>query len=168
MMAYRVVGMIPARLQSSRLPEKPLVDICGLPMILHVYQRCLLSAALNAVYVATDSERIRDVVTAAGGRIVMTGSHHQTGTDRIAEAVAAMPCDIVVNVQGDEALVRPEHIDAGVGALRDDPALNVSILVSPFRTHGSPSDIKTVVDERMNVLYFSRSDIPSDARTPDP
>ncbi len=164
----RVIGMIPARLSSTRLPEKALADICGLPMILHVYYRCLLSRALEAVYVATDSERIRDVVTAACGRVVMTGSHHRTGTDRIAEAAADIPCDIVVNIQGDEALVRPEHIEAGVAALVEDPTLNASLLVNPFRTAQSPSDIKVVVNEAMDVLYLSRSDIPSGARTPAP
>ncbi len=74
----------------------------------------------------------------------------------------------MVNVQGDEALVRPEHIEAGVNALREDPTLHISMLVNAFRTYHSPSDIKAVVDEQMNVLYLSRSDIPSGARTPHP
>ncbi len=164
----RAIGIIPARLQSSRLPEKALADICGLPMIVHVYQRCAMSRSLDAVYVATDHERIREVVTAAGGQVLMTGAHHRTGTDRLAEAAAALECDIVVNIQGDEALVRPEHIDAGVAALREDPTLNVSMLVNPFRTYQSPSDIKAVLNEQGDVLYFSRADIPSGARTPDP
>jgi len=164
----RAVAIIPARLQSSRLPRKALADICGLPMVVHVERRCRLAASLSAVYVATDSPEIRDVVVAHGGEVIMTSPAHPTGTDRIAEVAANLACDIVVNVQGDEALVRPEHIDAGVQALREDPRLHVSILVNPFRTSHSPSDIKTVVDERMNVLYFSRSDIPSSARTADP
>lgn len=164
----RVVAVIPARLQSSRLPEKALVDILGLPMIVHVDRRCRLASSLDAVYVATDSERIRDVVIAHGGEAVMTSSRHQTGTDRLAEAVRTIECDIVVNVQGDEALVRPEHIDAGVAALRRDAAINVSMLVNPFRTYESPSAIKAVVNDSMEILYLSRADIPSGARTPHP
>lgn len=164
----RAIAIIPARLQSSRLPGKALVDICGLPMIVHVERRCRLAKSLAAVYVATDSPEIRDAVTAHGGEVILTRADHPTGTDRIAEAARELPCDIVVNVQGDEALVRPEHIDAGVSALREDPTLNVSILVNAFRTYHSASDIKTVVDEQMNVLYCSRSDIPSGARTPNP
>ena len=166
--APRVVGMIPARLQSSRLPRKALVDICGLPMIVHVHHRCRLASLLDEVYVVTDSAQIRDAVLAHGGQVLMTGPSHPSGTDRIAEAAKELTCDIVVNIQGDEALVQPEHIDAGVRALLEDPTINVSILVSPFQRYQSPSDIKTVVDEQMHVLYFSRSDIPSGARTPDP
>jgi len=164
----RTVGIIPSRLQSSRLPGKALADIGGLPMVAHVYHRCRLASLLDEVVVATDDEQIREAIIAQGGKVIMTGAHHQTGTDRIAEAAAAMACDIVVNIQGDEALVRPEHIDAGVQALLDDPALQVSILVNPFRRYGSASDIKVVVDDRMNVLYMSRADLPSGARTPQP
>lgn len=164
----RAIAIIPSRLPSTRLPGKALVDICGLPMIVHIERRCRLSTSLAAVYVATDSPEIRDAVTAHGGEVIMTRADHPTGTDRIAEAAKALACDIVVNVQGDEALVRPEHIDAGVQALREDPTLNVSMLVNAFRTYHSPSDIKAVVDEQMNVLYVSRSDIPSGARTPNP
>lgn len=164
----RAIALIPARLRSSRLPGKALADICGLPMIVHVERRCRLAASLAEVYVATDSPEIRDAVTAHGGQVIMTRADHPTGTDRIAEAARGLSCDIVVNVQGDEALVRPEHIDAGVQVLREDPSLQVSLLVNAFRTYGSASDIKAVVDEQMNVLYVSRSDIPSGARTPNP
>ncbi len=164
----RVVAIIPARLESSRLPRKALADICGLPMIVHVYRRCLRASTLDDVIVATDSREIHDTVAAAGGKAVMTSRRHQNGTERIAEVAAALDCEIVVNVQGDEALVMPKHIDAAVGALLADPALNVAILVNPFRKHGSPSDIKAVLTDAGDVLYLSRSDIPSNARTPEP
>ena len=98
----------------------------------------------------------------------MTGSDHQTGTDRIAEAAAGIDCDIVVNIQGDEAFVRPEHVDAGVQELRRDPSVQVTILVTPYRKYGEASDIKVVVNEHNDVMYLSRSDIPSGARTPNP
>lgn len=162
----RIVALLPARLESSRLPRKALADICGLPMIVHVYRRCLLAKTLDGVYVATDNEEIRRVVEAHGGKVIMTAKTHETGTDRIAEAAAGMDVDIVVNVQGDEALVNPAHIDAVVAAVRDDPAVNVGILVNPYSKRNSPSDIKAVLNEKNDVMYLSRNDIPSNARTP--
>lgn len=164
----RVIGLIPARLASSRLPRKALVDICGHPMINHVYHRCAMATSLDAVYVATDSPAIRQAVEAEGGRVVMTRGDHETGTDRIAEAARGLECDVVVNIQGDEALVRPEHIDAAVRGLLADPRADAAILVNSFRKYGSPSDIKVVIDQANRVLYASRSDIPSSSRTPEP
>jgi 3-deoxy-manno-octulosonate cytidylyltransferase (CMP-KDO synthetase) len=163
----RAIAVIPARLESTRLPRKALVDICGMPMIAHVLLRCQRAARLDAVYVATDSVEIRDVVQRYGGEALMTSPRHETGTDRIAEAVEAIDCEIVVNVQGDEALVKPEHVDAAVEALSRDPALDVALLVNPYFKTDVPSDIKAVVDEQDYVLYLSRADIPSAARTPE-
>jgi len=164
----KTVAIIPARLESSRLPRKALADICGMPMIVHVFKRCLYSAVLSDVFVATDSDEIRSVVEEAGGKVVMTASKHATGTDRIAEAAKEIDTDIVVDVQGDEALVNPESIDKVVQPLIQDPSLNMGILVNPFNRRNSPSDIKVVVDENMDVLYMSRADLPSDARTENP
>ncbi|SVD47860.1 uncharacterized protein METZ01_LOCUS400714, partial [marine metagenome] len=104
--------VIPARLESARLPGKALVDICGLPMVVHVYRRCLLAERLDDVVVATDSTEIASVVEGHGGRVVMTRSDHDNGTERIAEAAESLDSDIVVNVFGDEALVNPASIDA--------------------------------------------------------
>lgn len=164
----RAVALIPARLESSRLPRKPLVDIHGLPMIVHVLERCRLAKSVSEVVVATDSPEVRDAVEARGGKVAMTRSDHQTGSDRIAEVAAGLDCDIVVNIQGDEALVRPEHVDAAVRGLEGDPNADIALLVNPFSKYGSPSDIKVVVDERGYVMYLSRADIPSGARTPNP
>lgn len=166
--APRVVGLIPARLPSSRLPRKALVDICGLPMIMHVYHRCMMAESLDEIYVATDSAEIRQAVEARGGRVIMTRGDHETGTDRIAEAALGLDCDVVVNIQGDEALVRPEHIDVAVKGLLADPQAEVVILVNSFRKYNSPADIKVVLDEAGRVMYLSRSDIPSGERTPRP
>jgi len=164
---YTVV-IIPARLESSRLPGKALVDIHGIPMILHVYKRCLLASKINDVYVATDNQQIADVVRSGGGKVLMTSSDHNNGTERIAEAAKQIDCEIVVNVFGDEALVNPQHIDAVVSALLEDSSVNVAILVNPYNKKNSSSDIKAVVNENMDVMYLSRADIPSSARTPDP
>jgi 3-deoxy-manno-octulosonate cytidylyltransferase (CMP-KDO synthetase) len=160
----KTVAIIPARLESSRLPRKALADICGLPMIVHVYKRCLLASRLDDVYVATDNQEIKEVVEYYGGKVIMTSSEHQTGTDRIAEAAQRLDADIVVNVQGDEALVNPNYIDKAILALHDNSQINVSILVNPFNKRNSYSDIKVVLNENDEVMYFSRSDIPSDAR----
>jgi 3-deoxy-manno-octulosonate cytidylyltransferase (CMP-KDO synthetase) len=160
----KVVAILPVRMESTRLAGKALLDICGLPMIIHVLKRCLLAKKLNEVYVATDSIEITKVVEKYGGKVIMTSSSHQTGTDRIAEAANNIEADIIVNVQGDEALVNPTHIDKVITALQRNPEVNVSILVNPFNKRGSTSDIKAVLNDNDEVMYFSRSDIPSDSR----
>ena len=164
----KVVAILPARIESSRLPRKALLDICGLPMIVHVFKRCLLAKKLDEVYVATDSNEIKGVVEKHGGKVIMTSHNHQTGTDRIAEAAKNIDAEIVVNVQGDEALVNPNHIDKVVDELLENPDINVGILVSPYFKKNSPSDIKVVLNNNNDILYSSRSDIPSDSRTKNP
>ena len=168
MSSSKVVGMIPSRLQSSRLPEKPLKDICGIPMIVHVLKRCQLAKSLDEVFVVTDSKEIKSVVEEAGGKVIMTGTHHQTGTDRLAEAANLVNCDIVVNIQGDEALVDPAHIDKVTTALIEDNSVNICLLVTPYTKYNSPSDIKVVTRKDDRILYMSRTDLPSNARTTNP
>ncbi len=162
------VALIPARLESARLPRKALADICGMSMIVHVYKRCMLAKLLDDVYVVTDSEEIKVEVERNGGKVIMTSPDHATGTDRIAEAAENLNADIVVNVQGDEALVNPNYIDQVVDALHKAPDINVAILVNPYDKRQSPSDIKAVLNEHNDVMYFSRADIPSDARVKSP
>lgn len=164
----KAVALIPSRLESSRLPRKPLADIHGLPMIIHVLRRAEMAKSLNAVYVATDSQEICDVVSAHGGKAILTGKHHMTGTDRIAEAAKQIEADIIVNVQGDEALLDYRHIDSAVDALRANPDIHVALLVTPFSERGVTSVIKAVLNQKSEVLYFSREDIPSGSRTPNP
>lgn len=164
----KAVVIIPARLESSRLPNKALVDILGLPMIVHVFKRCLLAKSLDSVYVATDNIKIKEVVESYGGKVIMTSAAHQTGTDRIAEAAQGIDADIIVNVQGDEALVNPEYIDKAVDSLVNSSRADVAILVNPFNKKNSPSDIKVVLNEDDEIMYLSRTDIPSDARTDSP
>jgi 3-deoxy-manno-octulosonate cytidylyltransferase (CMP-KDO synthetase) len=137
-------------------------------MIVHVFKRCLLAKKLDEVYVATDSNEIKEVVEKHGGKVIMTSCNHETGTDRIAEAATKLNAEIIVNVQGDEVLVNPEHIDKVVAELHDNPDVNVGILVNPFSKRNTPSDIKTVLTRDNDVMYFSRADIPSDARVSEP
>ncbi len=162
----KIVGLIPARLKSSRLPEKALADICGLPMVVHTYLRSCHAKLLDDVYVVTDSPRIRDEVLAYGGKVLLSRREHDCGTNRIAEMAEDMDCDIVVNIQGDEPLVKPEHIDEVIKPLIRDPSIQVSVGVTPYQKKNSISDIKAVLDLEGNILYCSRNDIPSDARTP--
>jgi len=160
----KIVGIIPSRLKSTRLPNKALIDIEGLPMIVHVFKRSQLCPLLDDVYVATDSEEIYTTVINHGGKAIMTSIEHKTGTDRIADAVANMPADIVVNIQGDEPLVNPEHIGKVVRPLIEDENLQSAVLVTPYLKKNSSSDIKAVLDLDSNILYCSRTDLPSAAR----
>ena len=161
----KVIGMIPVRLESSRLPEKALCDILGLPMIIHTLKRTQLSKTLDEVYVVTDSEVIKELVESYQGRVIMTSKTHKTGSDRLAEAAEHIEADIVVNIQGDEALVDPENIDAGVRGLVNSKA-EISILLTQFSKKQSYDDIKAVVNLKNEIMYFSRNDIPSESRSP--
>lgn len=162
----KVVGMVPARLQSSRLPEKALIDIQGMPMVIHTCKRSQLAKSLDEVYLVTDSEEIKRAGESYGIKVIMTSANHQTGSDRLAEACQYVDCDIVVNIQGDEPLVNPDHIDAIIGPLLHDPSLQIAVGVTPYEKKNSASDIKAVLDLDGNIMYCSRTDLPSDARTP--
>jgi len=163
-MKTKNVIIIPSRLESSRLPNKALIKIAGLPMIVHVFKRCELSKKVSKVYVATDSKKIADIVHQYGGKIIMTSKKHKTGTDRIAEASKHIKADVIINVQGDEVLVNPNHIDSLCELMEKNPTINVSILVNDYSIQKNYSAIKTVLNENNEVLYFSRNDIPSNHR----
>ncbi|MGE0816412.1 MAG: 3-deoxy-manno-octulosonate cytidylyltransferase [Vicinamibacterales bacterium] len=157
-----VVAIVPARYHSSRLPGKPLAPIDGRPMIEHVYRRAT-RAAVDAVIVATDDERIVEAVERFGGIACLTRPDHLTGTDRLAELAAELPCDVVVNVQGDEPFIDPAAIDALVAPLLQDRAERMTTLSRPLAEDedaASPHLVKVVVDRRGHALYFSRAPIP--------
>ncbi|MFP5378783.1 MAG: 3-deoxy-manno-octulosonate cytidylyltransferase, partial [Vicinamibacteria bacterium] len=157
------IALIPARYHSTRLPGKPLADIHGEPMIVHVWRRASAARSVDAVIVATDDRRVADAVEAAGGEARMTDPAHQSGTDRLAEVAATLRCGIVVNVQGDEPLVSPDDIDAAVEAVRRDPTVEMSTLCRPLADDEEftrPHVVKVVRDRRGRALYFSRSPIP--------
>jgi 3-deoxy-manno-octulosonate cytidylyltransferase (CMP-KDO synthetase) len=159
-----VLAVIPARFQSSRFPGKPLADLCGRPMIAHVYERARLARLIDAVVVATDDERIAVAVRAAGGEAVMTSPHHLTGTDRLAEVASALPCRIVVNVQGDEPLIDPAVIDAVLAPMLGPGAPAMATACRPVRDRAeflSPHAVKVVTSAAGNALYFSRAPIPA-------
>lgn len=159
----RVVGIIPSRYGSTRLPGKALKPILGKPMIQRVYERAAQARMLDGLYVATDDDRIVRTVEAFGGRAVMTSPTHRSGTDRLAEAAQSISADIVVNIQGDQPFVDPVMIEEAVQPLLDDASLDMSTLMHPILRQESFSDpgvVKVVVDLAGNALYFSRSLIP--------
>jgi len=157
------VVVIPARYHSTRLPGKALAQIGGRPMIEHVYRRASDAHSVAAVIVATDDARIADAVRAFGGDVRMTAASHRSGTDRLAEVVAAMECDLVVNVQGDEPLIEPAMIDEAVAPFDTEPDLRMSTLrrlIEDPADYRNPNVTKVVVDRDGYALYFSRAPIP--------
>ncbi len=159
----RTIAVIPARFQSKRLPGKALKDLHGKTMVERVYERASRASQVDRVLVATDDGRIRDVVAAFGGEVVMTSSEHQSGSDRIAEAVQELEVELIVNVQGDEPLIDPAAIDAAVGLARETPGAIVTLQneIAERKTWLDPNVVKVVTDSRGFALYFSRSPIPS-------
>ncbi|HUX21320.1 MAG TPA: 3-deoxy-manno-octulosonate cytidylyltransferase [Spirochaetia bacterium] len=159
----KVIGVIPARYESSRLPGKPLADIIGKPMIQWVYETASKSKLLTELVVATDDERIVGVVRAFGGRAVMTDPNASTGSDRVAEVVRNRDEDIVVNIQGDEPFLDPLMIDEIVAPLANDPELPMCTSMHEVlrsEDFNNPNVVKVVTDVDGNALYFSRSLIP--------
>jgi 3-deoxy-manno-octulosonate cytidylyltransferase (CMP-KDO synthetase) len=159
----RIVAIIPARFESTRLPGKPLALIAGRPMIEHVYRRAADARGVDAVVVATDDDRIAAAVEHFGGIVRMTQRTHRTGTDRVAEVARALPCDIVVNVQGDEPMIEPEMIAAVIEPLAESAIVEMSTLRRAITDPAdlvNPHVVKVVVDRLGDALYFSRSPIP--------
>jgi 3-deoxy-manno-octulosonate cytidylyltransferase (CMP-KDO synthetase) len=160
----RTVAIIPARFASSRLPGKPLADICGKPMIQHVVERTRQATLVDDVVVATDDARILEAVESFGGRAVMTPSDLPSGSDRIAFVARSMPeAGLIVNVQGDEPLIVPAMIDEAIAPLIADSRIVVGTLVRKIETPEEllmPSVVKAVLDRDGYCLYFSRSTIP--------
>lgn len=162
----RIVVGIPARYQSKRFPGKALAQLSGRPVIEHVYRRAASVPGVTQVLVATDDERIMAAVEAFGGEAVLTRADHASGTDRLAEVFAARECDLVVNLQGDEPLIRPDAIAAAIEPLALDATLEVSTLKTRIRDLGtlrSPHVVKVVTDEVNNAVGFSRRPVPPGA-----
>jgi len=165
-MPAQVVCIIPSRYESTRFPGKPLADLCGKPMIRHVYERVLKAKSVSFAAVATDDERIFAAVKAFGGRAVMTSPRHRSGTDRIAEAVESLNLrdeDIIVNIQGDQPLFEPNQVDQVVGPLLQDASVPMSTLIYRIvraEEIAHPNAVKVVFDRDHFALYFSRATIP--------
>jgi len=159
-----VLGVIPARLESQRLPHKVLRAIGGHPMIVWVYRRAHQARSLDHLLVATDSAEIFNTCDEHNIPVTMTSAAHRSGTDRIVEVMSESPAGIYVNIQGDEPMVCAEHIERLLQPFRGSPHTQVSTLkvaISPAQA-GDPHNVKVVTDTRGGALYFSRSPIPYD------
>jgi len=162
----KIVVIIPARYDSTRFPGKPLRLYKGKPMIQQVYERASLSNIATDVVVATDDQRIFDAVSGFGGNVVMTGKKNRSGTDRVAEAAEKLGLDfddIIINLQGDQPEVHPQHLQDVVSPFRTEAGIEMSTLAFKIVNKGeitNPKDCKVTFDNRGYALYFSRSPIP--------
>jgi 3-deoxy-manno-octulosonate cytidylyltransferase (CMP-KDO synthetase) len=166
----KIIGVIPARIASSRFPGKPLANICGIPMLGHVYFRSKMAKVLDDVYVATCDEEIKEYIESIGGKAIMTSDKHERASDRAAEALLKIEKetgqrkDIVVMIQGDEPMVVPEMLNLAAQPMLEDESVLVVNLMAPIRTlkeYEDPNEVKVVVDNNNYALYFSREPIPS-------
>lgn len=166
-----VIGVIPARMESSRFPGKPMEKIHDFPMVGHVYKRVAMSKKLDHVYVATCNQEIFDFVESIGGKAVMTENTHTTCSDRTSEAIdkieeiEGVKASTVVMIQGDEPMVTPEMVDASATpVIENADEIYLTNLVAEMdneEQHQDPNEVKVVFDKNYNALYFSREPIPS-------
>jgi len=165
-----IVAIIPARMASSRFPNKPMVEILGMPMIGHVYHRSKMCSCLSDVWVATCDTEIVDYIESIGGKAVMTADTHQRASDRAAEALLIIeektgsPIDYVAMIQGDEPMLNPQMIDDLVAPILLDQSLQVTNLIEMIRSQDAFENanvVKVVLDRQGFALYFSREPIPS-------
>ena len=166
----KVLAIIPARMESSRFPGKPLADIHGMPMIGHCYLRIRMCSDLVDTYVATCNEQIYDYIKSIGGKAVMTKSTHERASDRAAEAMIKIEqelgykMDIVIMAQGDEPMTTPEMITEAIRPFINNPSINVVNLmqeISSIEEFNDPNEVKVVTDKNNDAIYFSREPIPS-------
>jgi 3-deoxy-manno-octulosonate cytidylyltransferase (CMP-KDO synthetase) len=164
------IGIIPARMGSSRFPGKPLKKILGIPMIGHCYFRSKISKALSHLYVATCDDEIYEYIKSIGGNVVMTSSSHKRASDRAAEAmlkiekIENIKADIIVMIQGDEPMIYPKMINQAIKPLTTNPNILVSNLVAEIDNNNEfvdPNEIKVVLDKDDFAIYFSREPIPT-------
>jgi 3-deoxy-manno-octulosonate cytidylyltransferase (CMP-KDO synthetase) len=162
-----VLGVIPARLGSTRLARKPLQLLGGVPLILRVWERVRVIATLDQVVVATEAPEIRAVVESAGGRVIMTSPLHESGTERVAEVARRAEFsrfDVVVNVQGDEPFLPEAAVAGAVARVTGGDDIGTAAVPLAASEAADPARVKVVCDERGRALYFSRSRIPFSAK----
>ena len=165
-----IVGIIPARMASSRFPNKPMKKILGMPMIGHCFKRSIMCNSLNEVFVATCDLEIFDYIESIGGKAIMTSDSHERASDRVAEALLHIEkktnkkVDIVVLLQGDEPMTTPKMIDLAIKPLMESNEIKISHLyarISTVEEFNNPNEVKVVIDKDDFALYFSREPIPS-------
>lgn len=159
----RILCVIPARMQSTRLPNKPMAMIGDKPLILHTFEAAKKCKTIDELVVATDHVEIADLISQHGGQAIMTPSSLKTGSDRVAFVAQSIDCDIVINLQGDEPFIKPEVLEDLTRPLTEEPSLQMSTVASPIvweSDYNSPDLVKAICDKQGNALYFSRSPIP--------
>jgi len=159
----KIIGIIPVRYNSTRFPGKPLVKILDRPMIQWVYEAAMMSKFLNEVIIATDDKRIFDCAGTFASKVVMTPKCN-SGTDRLAFTVKKINCDIVVNIQGDEPLIKAEMIDSAIRSLMENKNVLVSTLATNFESEterNDPNSVKVILDKNNYAIYFSRLALPN-------
>jgi len=161
----KVVAMIPARLTSSRLPEKMILDLCGLPVILRTYEAVKATGLFDEVIIVTDSKKIATLTEGHGATTILSKKDHKTGSDRIAEAAESVPADIIINVQGDEPFIDSNSLSALIQCFREDheeliDLASLMVAIADKTYIDNPNVVKVVTDLTGKALYFSRSAIP--------
>ncbi|MCK0124734.1 3-deoxy-manno-octulosonate cytidylyltransferase [Gelidibacter sp. F2691] len=161
----KIISMIPARYSASRFPAKLMQDLAGKTVILRTYEATVATQLFDEVYVVTDSPIIYDEIVTNGGKAIMSKKEHESGSDRIAEAVADLDVDIVVNVQGDEPFTERESLEKVLNAFKDDHDKQIDLASLMVEIHdwediNNPNTVKVIVDQNNFALYFSRSPIP--------
>ncbi|MEJ1222282.1 3-deoxy-manno-octulosonate cytidylyltransferase [Sediminicola sp. 1XM1-17] len=161
----KIIAMIPARYAASRFPGKLMQDLAGKPVILRTYEAAVNTKLFDEVYIVTDSDIIYDTIVKAGGKAIMSLKEHECGSDRIAEAVADMDVDIIVNVQGDEPFTEKESLDSVLEVFQHDPKKEIDLAslmtkITDWEEISNPNTVKVIVDQNNFALYFSRSPIP--------
>jgi len=157
--------MIPARYKASRFPAKLMQDLGGKPVIVRTYEAAVNTGLFDEVYVVTDSTEISEVITGVGGKVILSKKTHESGSDRIAEAVEDMDVDIVINVQGDEPFIDAESLEKIITVFKNDTEKEIDLgsLMTPITDWdeiANPNTVKVIVDNQDFALYFSRSPIP--------
>ena len=157
-----VLGLIPTRLNSTRLPQKALLSINKIPLIVHTYKRAKLSKKIDDLYICCDDKKIFNEAKKFGVKVLMTSKHHQNGTERICEAYKKIgkKYDFVIDIQGDEPLISPYHIDDVVKAHIKNFDADIILPTLKIKASNNTNIVKVVTDKNNNVLYLSRSNIP--------
>ncbi|MFT5215615.1 MAG: 3-deoxy-manno-octulosonate cytidylyltransferase (CMP-KDO synthetase) [Glaciecola sp.] len=161
----KIISMIPARYSASRFPGKLMQDLGGKTVILRTYEATIATKLFDEVYVVTDSDIIFNEITENGGKAIMSIAEHESGSDRIAEAVQNVDCDIVVNVQGDEPFTERASLEKVLNVFYDDQRKEIDLAslmveIKDWEEISNPNTVKVIVDQNNFALYFSRSPIP--------
>ena len=158
----KILGLIPTRLGSTRLPSKPLLEINGIPLIIHTYKRAKLSKKFNDIIICCDDKKILNIAKKFKAKCVLTSKHHNNGTERITEVLLKQKIlyDLVVDIQGDEPLISPDHIDKVIDFHKKNLSTDIILPTLKIKLADNQNLIKVVTDNKKNVLYLSRAKIP--------